>query len=75
MAKLVEEKYVIEHRVKNKLGRITVIISADDKVTIDTMDNHRQFAFTNSDPDLVAAIGKCLQEAAELVEQRKVSAV
>lgn len=74
MAELLTERYRITKKVNDQTASITVEITKDDEVTIDTQSGHRQMVFTRSNKDLVMAMGQCLQEAAELVESRKVTA-
>lgn len=74
MARLLEERYEITKQVGKESVRIYVQISMDDEVTVHTHDDKPQFVFTRSNKDRVMAMGQALQEAAELVEQRKVKA-
>lgn len=74
MAKLVNERYEITKKVGKESVTIFVEIDADDTVTIDTHDKKRQLAFTRSNKDRVMAMGQAIQEAAELVDDRKVTA-
>jgi len=74
MAKLLTERYEITQKVNKESVTIFAEISKDDEVTIQTHDSKPQFVFTRSKADRVKAMGLALQEAAELVESRKVTA-
>lgn len=74
MAKLLTERYEITKKVNLESVTIYAEITADDLVTIQTHDSKPQFVFTRSKKDRVMAMGLALQEAAELVESRKVKA-
>lgn len=74
MATLINERYEIKKTVNQQTARIFVEINADDEVTIQTEKSHPQLVFTRSNKDLVKAMGMALQEAAELVDSRKVTA-
>lgn len=74
MAKLLTERYEITKRVGKESVTIYAEISSDDQVTVQTHDSKPQFVFTRSNKDRVMAMGQALQEAAELVDSRKVTA-
>lgn len=74
MAKLIAEHYEITKTVGNQRVKITVSITSDDEVSIVNDRSQPQFNFTRSNKDLVMAMGQALQEAAELVDSRKVTA-
>lgn len=74
MARLINERYEITKQVGKESVRVNVVISMDDEVTVTTHDDKPQFVFTRSNKDRVMAMGQALQEAAELVEQRKTKA-
>jgi len=74
MAKLLTEKYEIIHKVNMESVKILVEINSDDEITLHTHDDHPQFSFTRSKADRVKAVGLAFQEAAELIETRKVMA-
>lgn len=74
MAELINEKYLITKKVNDQRVSIYVEIDNVDNVTVRTEKDQPQFVFTRSNKDLVMAMGQALQEAAELVEQRKITA-
>ncbi len=74
MATLLTETYGITKNVGQQSVTITVEISKDDEVTIQTIKGHAQFVFTRSDKDLVKAMALALHEAGDLVDSRKVTA-
>lgn len=74
MAELINEKYLITKKVNDQRVSVYVEISNIDEVTVRTEKEQPQFVFTRSNKDLVMAMAQALQEAAELVDQRKVTA-
>lgn len=74
MAKLLSERYEIKKTVGRESVTVFVDIDSEDQVTVKTHDDKPQFVFTRSKKDRVLAMGQALQEAAELVESRKVTA-
>lgn len=74
MAKLVNERYEITKKVGKESVTIFAEIDSEDTVTIDTHDKKRQLAFTRSNKDRVMAMGQAIQEAAQIVADRKVRA-
>lgn len=74
MAKLISERYEITKAYQLESVTITVEINDEDELTIQTHDKKPQFTFTRSKSDRVRAMGLALQEAADLVEDRKVRA-
>lgn len=74
MATLITERYEITKKVGKESVTIFVEISKEDEVTIQTHDKKPQFTFTRSNKDRVMAMGQAIQEAAELVDSRKVTA-
>jgi len=74
MAKLLTEKYEITKKVGKESVTIFAEITHDDQVTIHTHDDKPQFVFTRSNKDRVMAMGQAIQEAASIVEDRKVKA-
>lgn len=74
MATLVTERYEIQQKVGKERVIIFVEISKEDEVTIQTIDKKPQFTFTRCNKDLVMAMGQAIQEAAQLVESRKIKA-
>lgn len=74
MATLLNETYEIKKTVNQQSVTIFVEINSDDEVTITTHKKHPQMVFTRSNKDMVMAMGQALQEAADLVDQRKITA-
>lgn len=74
MATLINERYEITKKVGKESVTIFVEISREDEVTLQTHDKKPQFTFTRSNKDRVLAMGQAIQEAAEIVEQRKITA-
>lgn len=74
MAKLLTEKYEVTKSVGKESVKVIVEITSEDQVTVRTHDEKPQFVFTKSNKDRVMAMGLALQEAAEIVESRKVTA-
>lgn len=74
MAKLLTEKYEITKKVGKESVTIFAEINAEDQITVHTHDDKPQFVFTRSNKDRVLAMGQALQEAAETVDSRKVTA-
>ena len=74
MAELINEKYLITKKVNDQRVSVYVEIDNVDNVTVRAEKDQPQFVFTRSNKDLVMAMGQALQEAAELVEQRKITA-
>lgn len=78
MAKLLTERYEITKKVGKE--SVTVIAEIDNEdtakfyVTVRTHADKPQFVFTRSNKDRVMAMGQALQEAAELVDSRKITA-
>lgn len=74
MATLVIERYEIKKTVGRESVTVFVEINNQDEVTVQTHDSKPQFVFTRSKANRVKAMGLALQEAAELVELRKIKA-
>lgn len=74
MAKLLTEKYEVTKSVGKESVKVIVEITSEDQVTVRTHDEKPQFVFTKSNKDRVMAMGLALQEAAEIVDSRKVTA-
>lgn len=60
------KKIYTVYEVQSGNYTIDASISEESKITLQTDNETKEFTFINSKPEVVMAIGKCIQEAAKI---------